>query len=357
MIKRLLVQRHYGLVGRVSAWRGGASAVVSITLLFAPLTTDVRAQAVQATVHAIGTSVTESPSTSAFLFADYQALASMILKYQGDQSRTEFVQRLSDLRDQVAGILLSTDAADRKRLLESYLEARKLLILVYPVDTGPLSGSGRRAQVLAGITIPQAFTTMKDVVFTLGYELAVGKSAGTNGSVSLATNLLGAAAGAAFDAIGSTEMKNYLSSNIAAGTALPTGPRNSLTSFVGLGLGKVPLFGATLWPAINIEETDTADTRTPRELLSIRSDQKTWSAPEFDLGIVLPDGFISKLGMGKIGLIPTLGIKAPHYFPGDPFTALAALFSAKRSDYVRAGKSLYTFGLVIPIYKADAPSP
>jgi hypothetical protein len=268
-------------------------------------------------------------------------------------------RRLDDVIDQLTKTLQSLTEEDLRTQFAKYQPMRQQLLHDYPNELVALSAAGRAT---AAGTVPQVFTSLNNIVFTAGVDVSVSRNArdanargsGTTSSFSIATNLLGATAGSGFDAIGAEGMKTYLTQNIAAGTAIPMDKSNSLTAFLGLGLGQYAIGSVTLWPVINVEQTDTADTRTPVSLRSVKTDQKTWSAPTIGIGIVLPEGWYKKASLGKAGLIPTIGVRVPHYYPGDPFAAIAALFSTKRSEYVRAGSAVYTFGLALPLTKAAA---
>lgn len=236
----------------------------------------------------------------------------------------------------------SRDAATFEDRVENYQRLKADLIERY----GPI-----QAQVGVQMTtiIPQQFSDR--VVFTVGYDHSWGKGFSSVSSFTVATNLLGAAAGSVFDAIGSESLKDYFSRNVAAGTSIPSGSRNTLTAQIGLGLGKRDIWKITLWPAINFEQTDTADSRTPLDLRTRSPNQKVWSAPTFALGIVPPA--LRKPVLDRLTFIPIVGVRVPHYYPGDPFAALAALFTTKRSDFVRSGGLVYSIGISMPLERAD----
>lgn len=236
----------------------------------------------------------------------------------------------------------SRDPATFEERVENYQRLKAELIERY----GPIQG---RVGVQMTTIIPQQFSDR--VVFTVGYDHSWGKGFSSVSSFTVATNLLGAAAGSVFDAIGSKSLKDYFSKNVAAGTSIPSGSRNTLTAQIGLGLGKRDVWKVTFWPAINFEQTDTADTRTPLDLRTRNPNQKIWSAPTFALGIVPPA--LRKPVLDRLTFIPIIGVRVPHYYPGDPFSALAALFTTKRSDFVRSGGLVYSIGISMPLERTD----
>jgi hypothetical protein len=321
------------------------------------------AQAVQAVATAAGAGSNSASvlTITADAHRELETLAGIRAQLLADASKAALVRRIDEALTELRATLEATSEADLRSRYAQYQRTRQRLLAEFPIDLVALETT--RVGTAAG-TVPQLLTTMQNVVFTAGFDVSFSKKRGpvttdgrtTTSSFSIATNLLGAAAGSAFDAIGAEGMKTYLTQNIAAGTAIPAGRRNSLTAFVGLGLGQYSVGSITLWPVINIEQTDTADTRTPTALRTSKADQQTWSAPTIGLAIVLPEGWYKKASLGKAGLIPTIGIRIPHYYPGDPFGALGALFSTKRADYVRAGSAVYTVGVALPLTKAPTPA-
>jgi hypothetical protein len=212
----------------------------------------------------------------------------------------------------------SLDVDTFEERLRTYQRLKAALLAKY----GPIRSTD---DIRIASIIPQQFSDR--VVFTIGYDHSWGTGFSSVSSFTVATNLLGATAGSIFDALGSKSLKDYFSRNVAAGTSIPSGSRNTLTAQIGLGLGKRDIWKVTLWPAINFEQTDTADTRTPLELRTRNPGQKVWSAPTFALGIV-PPALKTPL-LDRLTFIPIVGVRVPHYYPGDPFSALAALFTSK----------------------------
>jgi hypothetical protein len=233
------------------------------------------------------------------------------------------------------------DAETFEERVRTYQRLKAELVETY----GPITAAGLRGTTI----IPQQFSDR--VAFTVGYDHSWGKGFSRVSSFTVATNLLGAAVGSVFDALGSESLQKYFAKNVAAGTSIPSGSRNTLTAQVGLGLGKRDIWKVTLWPAINFEQTDTADSRTPLDLRTRRAGQQVWSAPTFALGIVPPK--LRMAGVDRLTLIPIVGVRVPHYYPGDPFSALAALFTTKRSDFIRSGGLVYSVGVSMPLERTD----
>jgi hypothetical protein len=195
-----------------------------------------------------------------------------------------------------------------------------------------------------------------DVVFTLGAGLSAGpgKEIGSGG---FNTNLIGAAAGAVFDAIDATPLKDYMLNNVSAGTAIPFNGSTKLSAQITLGFGGLDLGKAQIWPVVGLEQTDTADARTPRALVTRNPSAGNWSSPLFAVGLV-PMSLTKtqeNLGKGKLVPIISIGLRIPYYYPNDPFSALVALFTNKRSDYVKEGKVRFEAGITIPLTRVRAP--
>ena len=217
-------------------------------------------------------------------------------------------------------------------------------------------------RLLKSTSNPAPATLVRDVVFTLGFDAAFGGGAHARG-VTLGTNLLGAAAGTLFDAIGSTEFRDYLKNNLAVATSVPTGGGSGrLSAQLGLGLGEVKVSrrGAVvaLWPVLTLDQSDTADRRTPTELRTLQPAERSWSSPGFSVGFALArrDSLEDRLKAGKLVPVISIGVGLPYYYAGDPLNALAAFFTNKRGDYERAGKARLTIGVGIPLLRVK-PTP
>lgn len=198
---------------------------------------------------------------------------------------------------------------------------------------------------------PFIFVSVPDVVFTVGYEYAAARrEQSAVGAASLGTNLLGAAIGSAFNAIGSKPLQDYFTSNISAGLSIPSGNRTRLSGAVGVGLGGANFRGVGIYPALSFEQLDSADARIPGSLVSRRPKESKWSQATLGVAIAYPK-LLENVANGQLGFIASIGIRLPHYYAGDPFEAIGAIFSSKRSDFERAGGSQFTFGVAIPLLK------
>jgi len=198
---------------------------------------------------------------------------------------------------------------------------------------------------------PFIFVAVPDVVFTVGYEYAPSRGEQPAiSSTSLGTNLLGAAVGSAFNAIGSKSLQDYFTSNISAGLSIPSGSRTRLSGAVGVGLGGVSFRGVGLYPALSFEQLDSADARIPGSLVQRRPKESRWSQATLGVAIAYPK-LLQNVANGQLGFIASVGLRLPHYFAGDPFSAVGAIFSTKRSEFERAGKSQLTFGVALPLMR------
>lgn len=223
----------------------------------------------------------------------------------------------------------------------------------------------------ASVIVPQSGVLVPGVVFSIGQEVAFPKGRDPAYPLSITTNLLGATAGSAFDVLGSNALAEYFTNNVSAGTGIPLHGKTKLSAEVGLGLGSAAIpshdFGKKrnikspafmIWPVLAMEQTDTADTRIPSSVITADPGQAAWTAPTFTIAIVAgtKDGFIKRVGAGETLIIPTLGVRFPYFYPGDPFAALAALFTNKRTKFERAGHPEFTVGIDVPFLRLTAPS-
>lgn len=223
--------------------------------------------------------------------------------------------------------------------------------------------SAASAQILSGgVGTPAASILVPSVVFTVGptYDLPMKSStafAGTQRGVTaiaVSTNLLGAAAGSAFSGLGADKFGSYLTDNISVGTAVPTSGATRISADLSLGLGGATIGRwLTLWPVIQIQQLDSADARIPVRAALGNVDSHQWSVPSFAIAFVFgtEETIKKRLESGQLVVIPIVGIQTPYYYPGDSFTALAALFTSRRSSFVRAGPSRLSLGFAIPLLK------
>lgn len=199
--------------------------------------------------------------------------------------------------------------------------------------------------------VPAIFNRVRDVVFTIGYEgaFARGDQPSYDG-VSLGTNLLGAAVGTGFDALGAESLKSYFMNSLSAGVTIPSGSDTRMSGALGVGLGGIDFRGISFWPTLSFEQLDTADARVPAELVASAPEESRWSQATIGVAIAYPK-LVERVSKGQLGLILTLGLRLPHYYPGDTFGAVGAIFSSKRTDFRREGRSQFTVGVAIPLLK------
>jgi hypothetical protein len=199
--------------------------------------------------------------------------------------------------------------------------------------------------------VPAIFNRVRDVVFTIGYEGAFerGDQPSYDG-VSLGTNLLGAAVGTGFDALGSESLKNYFMNSLSAGVTIPSGSDTRMSGALGVGLGGIDFRGISFWPTLSFEQLDTADARVPRDLIADSPEESRWSQATIGVAIAYPR-LVERVAGGQVGFILTLGLRLPHYYPGDTFSAVGAVFSSKRTDFRREGRSQFTIGVAVPLLK------
>jgi hypothetical protein len=268
----------------------------------------------------------DAPAYAAIVRAESEA--NRVLAARNDPR--EFVAALNSFRAAEEGVFRIMDRPSMSELIENREGFR-------PFD----------------IPAPAITTAVPDVVFVVGGDVTRLRAPerGSVFSLGVATNLLGAAVGSAFDALGSSTLKDYFSNNISIGPAVPTSGPHKISSQLGLGLGEVRIGPVTLWPDINLEQLDTADLRVPPDVISKKPSEQSWSVPSFGLGVPLGKTFLERVKAGKLVAILTFGYKVPYYFPGDSFTALGALFSTRRNDYVRRGPGTFSVGLSVPLLK------
>jgi hypothetical protein len=54
---------------------------------------------------------------------------------------------------------------------------------------------------------------------------------------------------------------------------------------------------------------------------------------------------------GRLSPVFTLGVILPYYYPNDPFSTVAALFSDKRGSFQKSGKVRFQVGVFFPLQK------
>lgn len=199
-------------------------------------------------------------------------------------------------------------------------------------------------------------TLVPDVAFTASYGRAL--QHGSDGGVGVNTNALGAAAGAAFAALGSQALQDYFTNNLAVGAQIPAAGNGKISSALGLGLGGVSFGDFAFWPALGIQEFDSGDQTLSSVLTAQNAAQKNWSQLLFGVAVPLSthglSGAIERICEGKLQPILSVGVSLPYYFPGDAYTALGAVFSARRSEYVHLSGTRVYFSVDVPLLRVGA---
>jgi hypothetical protein len=197
-------------------------------------------------------------------------------------------------------------------------------------------------------------TLVPDVSFTASYGTAVTRAA--HGGIGVNSNLHGAAAGAAFDALGSKTLQDYFTNNLGVGAQIPTSGNGKLSSAIGLGLGGVTLGKYGFWPALGLQEFDSRDQTLSTVLTTQNPEQKTWSQLTFGVGVPLYglSGAIERICQGRLAPVLSVGVSLPYFYPGDAYTALGAVFTSRRNDYVHVSGTRFLVAVDVPLLKVGA---
>lgn len=200
-------------------------------------------------------------------------------------------------------------------------------------------------------------TTTRSVIpnvnFILGAEYSFGMQEEEVLALILDTSFLGAATGSVFEVLGAGGLKTYLTKYLSGTISFPLDNSDKVGGQIGLGLGEIRFNKGrrTILPVLGIEQFHAGDARVPGDLLDRSPDETTWSAPEFSFGILWKSGesVTDDIDNNKAILILSFGIRLPFYYPGDSFSAIAALFTEDRSRYVKSGKIQFQVGLALAI--------
>lgn len=205
--------------------------------------------------------------------------------------------------------------------------------------------------------VPQPFKAFPETNFTIGYGVSLRDGRDPIHGFSIGTNLMGAAAGGAFDLVGIKALRDYFVNNASNAISLPVDGAEKLSVDLGLGLGEVRLKGTRLWPVLGIRQFDREDPGIPESVVAGEPDQSTWAVPYIGLGILLrAEQAEQKLKTGsKDTVFPVVAVGAtlPYYYAGDMFSALGALFGEKISDYQRVGDTTLFVSLSIPLFPTE----
>lgn len=334
--------------------------VLAPTLLLLTLGLDHGAgQAIQA-VRSRGTSrdslkgvVRGFADSVSMVLAQYGVTVARLSQARGDNEEDRMSRALIPVAERARELARATLDAEhdperflrRLRVLRAYLEGLE--------QSGELRRirDGSSAPGFSIRAAPSELFKVPDVAFVIGATLMVGKGT-TVGQAEVSTNLLGAAAGAAFETMGATALKEYFEDNLAVGTAFPFGGEHKLAAVLGVGLGGLRVGRFSIWPAINIEQADSGDHRVPDAIRSLGT-SANWSSPMLSVAVSPWDLSAINAGVkeGKVMPVFTLAVRLPYYYPNDPFSAVAALFSDKRGDYQKKGKAQFQVGVYFPLQR------
>jgi hypothetical protein len=223
-----------------------------------------------------------------------------------------------------------------------------------PPRRGPPAARGAAgAAAIRSLPTSAIGVIASDVTFVVGVDYTTSPRADVR-TVSLNTNLLGAAAGTAVGALGASALVEYFKNNVSAGVAVPVGGRSGrLTSQLGVGLGGVTAGPFTAWPVLALDQAASVEDQVPASVVGGKPDERSWSSPV--LGVAVPlvrtNALAASLARRRPVPVLSVGVRLPYYYPGDATAALGALFTSKRTDFVRAGRGHFTFGVAVPLYR------
>lgn len=195
--------------------------------------------------------------------------------------------------------------------------------------------------------VPALFYIGPAVNFTLGYNFS-SASAGDVHSLELGTNLVGAAAGTIFDALGEDSLAKFLRENMGVSTGFPTHRGGKLTTSAGIALGEFEVGAVILYPTLSMTQVDTTDRRIPGEVRA-DSSQESWSIPALTVGVLTADNLLCFKAERCYPPVFVLGVTMPQYYPGNSFAAIGALFTDNRSKFRREGSWRFNAGVAIPL--------
>jgi hypothetical protein len=184
----------------------------------------------------------------------------------------------------------------------------------------------------------------RDVDFAVGIISSARIDAHPTQSISVGTNLGGAAAGAVIGEL-SSGLQKYFTDFTSTDVHLPIGGDNRISSNVGIGLGEFTFGKFYVWPVLTMDQFSAEDERMPGDIAASDPDASEWSSPTLAFGVALKRPTTSN----GADWIFTASLGFPHYFAGSGLSALAALFSDKRNDFEKSGKVRVAVGLATSI--------
>jgi hypothetical protein len=337
--------------GKATYWRAAAVMLATVlTVLSAPQATcGQAAQAMRvAETQRLSMARDSAVPILAALEMTYARLADQVMRTQPALAAA-FLRSAADTR---AALSANADPDRFAELTRQALAADGLTALERQgVQLQEIGANDLESLRSLAARMPLMDHVVPDVVFVAGPGLAA-TSGGTILDFALSSTLLGAAAGAVFDAIGAKPVADYLKDNVAAGFAIPRKQRK-ITSVASVSIGHFRIADRVVLPTLGVEEMDTTDERIPRSLAANPGARASWASPVFTLAIVpfTAKQLEERACKGQLIPVPTLGVRMPHFYPGDAFETVAALFSSNRSKFERAGSARLVIGLGIPLYR------
>jgi hypothetical protein len=218
-------------------------------------------------------------------------------------------------------------------------------------------GTKERSFSARASTVPAIHAAVPDVVFVALGGASLGSGFGPALTVGLSTNLVGAAAATLLQALGTDPLAAYMKKNFAIGMSVPLTGSTRLAGEFGVGLGEMRGSRSTWWPALNLVQMDTSDARLPVNVIAVDSTRGSWSSLQFSVAWIPMnvERFRARVGCGKLVPVWTFGVAAPYYYPGDPASAVTAIFGERRSTYRRAGGARFSVGVAVPLHQVSAP--
>jgi hypothetical protein len=210
--------------------------------------------------------------------------------------------------------------------------------------------------------VPAIFLVGPAVNFTLSYEYAAAAQGRTDAvqSLELGTNLVGAAAGLVFDALGEDRLAKYFKENLAVSTGLPLRASQGggrVYSTAAIGLGEITAGQIVLWPTLSLVQADTSDHRIADSVTTVEPTRASWSVPSLTFGLIYKKWLLCFQDNRCYPPVLVVGLSAPQHYPGNAFEAISALFSGNREKYVRFGNWRMSFGVAVPLRPLTRVSP
>lgn len=217
---------------------------------------------------------------------------------------------------------------------------------------------GQSFVVLSG-NPPFVHTISVPTVFVIGYQFEGGGGRDRH-SLQLSTNLVGSAVASLTGALGANDQfKTFIEKNLAVSFGIPFRSGNAVESSYSLGLGSFETKGVTIWPAFGMQQLDTIASIVPDAARLTKPDQGTWSMPYFGVGATWKtrEQMQNDYQDGKLRAVFSIGILLPYYYPGNPASALGAIFSGAGESFVGASNPSLVLNISFPLRRNDYSPP